>query len=493
MRILLVYCNAMLENALPIGISQISACLKQNNHRVELFDTTFYHYDEKSDTEVRIDALQFAPCPIVYNNCDMEEDFIAKIKSYRPALIGFSLVEPTYHLAHKLVDIVRSIDEFKDIKVCLGGVHAILAPETLVSWNADYICIGEGENSFPELCKKIENGKSVTDQLGFYIREDEIWHKNKKYSMTNISSVPLLDFSIFDSSYLNKPMMGNVYKTISIETTRGCPYKCTYCGDNSLRLLYKEEGSWFRQKSLEQIDEELHEYIKCYDPEFVYIISDAFMAGSVTKIKNFVDMYRKYSIPFWFNTRPEDISDEKIKLVKDVGCMRVSIGLEHGNEEFRRQHLRRNYSNKKFLDACSILRGNNLSFSTNIIIGLPFETRELVFDSIKILREGKPDSVSTHIYSPYHGSEMRDVAIREGMIASDLIAGDFFQTGYLLNNPTMSEKELLGLFKTIPLYVELPEDRWGEIVIAENDTDEGILAFESLRKEFSTLKGWKDL
>ena len=60
MKVLLVYCNSMLENALPVGLSQISACLKEAGIHVDLFDTTFYRFGNKSDTENRIEGLQLS-------------------------------------------------------------------------------------------------------------------------------------------------------------------------------------------------------------------------------------------------------------------------------------------------------------------------------------------------------------------------------------------------------------------------------------------------
>lgn len=201
-------------------------------------------------------------------------------------------------------------------------------------------------------------------------------------------------------------------------------------------------------------------------------------------------MYSKYSIPFWFNTRPEDITEEKVQLVKSVGCMRISIGLEHGNEEFRRKHLHRKYSNELFINSCMILRRNGISFSINLIIGFPYDTRELIFEAIDLLKLVKPDGVSTHIFSPYHGTEMRDIAVREGMIHEDLIADDFFQ-GYCLKNTSLSESEIFGLFRTIPLYIEMDQVNYSRIRKAEAFTDEGNKMFKELQDEYYKIKNWE--
>lgn len=491
MKALLVYCNSMLENALPVGLSQLSASLKQAGIAVGLFDTTFYRYGAKSDMENRIEALQFPPCPLNFNERNMEDDFRLMIDEFQPDLIGLSVVEPTFFLGMRLIESARGIIKKNNIKVALGGVHAILAPESVVGYDlVDYICISEGEVAFVDLCHKINKGESTEHSLGFWVKKNSAWIKNPKAHLVDINNLPIMDFTIFPESYLNKPMMGKLYRTISIETTRGCPYQCSYCGDNTLKNLFKEMGSWYRLKKIARVNEELKEYAELYSPEFVYIMSESFLSGSLNRVKEFVDMYRQFSIPFWFNTRPEDITEEKVKLIKEIGCKRISIGLEHGNEEFRKKILRRNYSNDDFLKACMVLKSYDISFSINIIIGFPYETRDMIFDAIALLRKIKPEGISTHIYNPYRGSQIRKVCEKEGMIRPDLIAEDFFQMDYILNNPTISKTDILGLFRTIPLYVEMSKEKYPQIEKAEKLDAKGGEVFKILKDEFYSLRGW---
>ncbi|MHC9543658.1 MAG: radical SAM protein [Vulcanimicrobiota bacterium] len=491
MKVLLVYCNSMLENALPVGLSQLSACLKAAGFTVELFDTTFYRYGPKSDMENRIEALQFPPCPLNFKPGNMEEDFNAAIESFQPDLIGLSVVEPTFHLGIRLLESARKIIKRNRIRVALGGVHAILAPETaIISDMIDYICISEGEHAFINLCQMLEKNESTNDIGGFWINQESQWKRNQKANLVNINDLPILDFTIYPESYLNKPMMGKLYRTISIETTRGCPYGCSYCGDKALRDLFRDKGYWYRQKRMDVLEKELYEYVNSYHPEFIYIMSESFLSGDINRVKKFMEVYKPFSLPFWFNTRPEDISEEKVKIIKEIGCKRISIGLEHGNELFRKQYLYRNYTNEKFLNACDILRSYQISFSVNVILGFPYETREMVFETINLLRNAKSDGISTHIYSPYHGSEMRELSIKEGMLDSNIIAEDFFQKDYLLTNTELSKDEILGLFRTIPLYIEMDKSEYDKIKIAEKLDSEGNKVFEELRAAYYAMKEW---
>ena len=175
--------------------------------------------------------------------------------------------------------------------------------------------------------------------------------------------------------------------------------------------------------------------------------------------------------------------------MKDAGCKRISIGLESGNEEFRNKVLCRHGNNELIVKAGKILHDYGISFSVNIIIGFPDETREMILDSVDLCRKLKPDAVSTHIYNPYFGTELRKRCVEKGYIDENLISEDFFQD-YILKGNSISKKEVLGLFRTIPLYVEMPENEHKRVEAAEKFTVEGDRVFGDLKKEFYTMKGW---
>lgn len=492
MKILMVYCNTALENALPVSVSQIVSCLKKAGFEVDLFDTTFYRWGQQSAQENRINSLQIRPFPMdQFNKGDILQDFIDKINDFKPDLIGLSVVEPTFLRGMKLLEAAGGIIRNNKIKVAVGGVHAIIAPQTILKYElVDYICISEGEIAFVELCHRLEIGDSMDDLTGFWIRKGDGWLQNPRADLVDINAIPPLDFSLFSKKFLSKPMAGKMYNTITIETARGCPYSCTYCAESVLRNIFRDKGGWFREKSLDNVFKDLDMLVKVYKAEYLYIISDSFTTGSNDRLKEFCERYNSYGLPFWFNTRPEDIDEEKAMLVKGSGCHRISIGIEHGNEEFRRKALRRYGGNERIAKTADILRDYALPFSVNIIIGYPEETREMVFDSVEIVRRAKPDSVSVFVFNPYHGTELRDICLKKGYIDEDLIAEDFFQTEYLLKGNTLSKDEVLGLVRTFPLYVDFPKSEYSRIKVAERFDNEGNRVFEELKKEFYHSKGW---
>ncbi len=490
MRILMVYCNTPQDNVVPIGITQLISCLMHAGHQVRLFHTTFYRQEGKSSTELRFGALQYKPCEIFYESSDMCEDFRDTIQSFCPQIIGFSVVEPTFYIFKWLLDGARDIIHANNIKVAVGGVHAIFWSESIAAIeDVDFISISEAEDSFIDLCKKISAGEDYTNQTGFWIKVDKRWQRNEAAPLVNLDKLPDNKLSVFGDRYLMKPMMGQLRRTITIELSRGCLYKCTYCGDAYLSDKFKHLGSWYRLKSISKIEEEYETLIKEYQPEFVYKMSESFLTINKKRFRDYCAVYRKYRLPFWMETRPETINEDNAKTLADLNCVRISIGLESGNEEYRKKYLNRGYSDVNVVEAATILRKYGISFSMNLIIGFPFETRKMIFDGIELLRKVKPDGVSVFLFTPYKGCVLRKVCEENDMIDKDFIGEDYFQMKYALRNNPIGDG-IIGLWRTLPLYVQLPKSRYPLIQNAESLTPDGDEVFNKLKEEYYALMGW---
>jgi radical SAM superfamily enzyme YgiQ (UPF0313 family) len=127
-----------------------------------------------------------------------------------------------------------------------------------------------------------------------------------------------------------------------------------------------------------------------------------------------------------------------------------------------------------------------IPYSLNIIIGLPYETRDLYFDTVRLAREiGNFDSLAANIFAPYRGTVMRDLAIKEGWLDPKKQATSFIAESILeMPKPYLQPTEMLGLQRVLPLYATMPESRFPEIERAESFDDEGNATFEALSREF---------
>ncbi len=480
-RILLIYANKMMENLIPVNISLLSAILKENGFDVKLFDTTYYRTEEENGDEVRVKNLQLrdfdlSKYGITYKETDLHEDFRKAVKEYAPDIIGLNIVEDTCKLGISLIDKIRDLK----IPVIVGGVHAMISPdEVIAEESVDMVCIGEGENCFAELCKKMHSGQDYFSVKGIWFKKDGKVIKNPHEKLTDITKLPYHDFAVYQKERFYRPMQGKVYKMLPIEISRGCPFSCTYCAASTLKEIYKNEGAYLRRKPIDRIIDEIKHYRDTYGMDYVYFTAETFLSWSDAYFSKFVSLYKEIKLPFWCQTRPETIREDRIKMLEDVNCDRITVGIESGNERIRRELLNRQLSNETIIKAFDILSRSSIPISVNNIIGLPDETREEIFDTIALNRAIKADSISVFIFTPYRGTKLREYCVRKKYIEPDAFSADVRKRS-ILNMPTISGEEIRGLIRTFPLYVKFPKKDYHLIEKAEKFDEEGEEIFRQL-------------
>jgi len=271
-----------------------------------------------------------------------------------------------------------------------------------------------------------------------------------------------------------------------VETHRGCPYKCAFCNSPSQVKMYKEEEgkSYLRRKSFDNIRKELMFYKNEMKAEYLYFWADTFFSWKQSEFEEFAEIYQEIKLPFWCQTRPETITEKRLQLLKEIGCARISFGLEHGNEKFRKKYLYRNMPNSVITNALNLVSSSEIPYSVNNIIGFPFETRELVFDTIRLNKTFKANDRNAYPFTPFTGTPLRKTCEELGFVKKTDIVRSMVASGSILDMPQFRRSEVNSLCKTFNMYVNFSEDRWSEIEKAEADTPEGGKIFEELKEEF---------
>jgi anaerobic magnesium-protoporphyrin IX monomethyl ester cyclase len=191
------------------------------------------------------------------------------------------------------------------------------------------------------------------------------------------------------------------------------------------------------------------------------------------RFDEFCEMYSSFKLPFYMNTRPETITEYRAKKLKEINCDRVNIGVEHGNEKFRSEVIKRNCSNDVIIRSFELMHDVGISCALNNIIGYPDETRELVFDTIELSRQIKSNGINAYIFSPYKGTQLRHVSEQRGYIDSKTLSEHGIKDS-VLTMPNLAAEEIRGLVETFVLYATLPKTLWADIEIAEKNTEAGI-------------------
>jgi radical SAM superfamily enzyme YgiQ (UPF0313 family) len=471
-----------------MAICILSAVLKREGFDVDIFDTTFYKAEDVTSDEARMENLQIKPFDLgekfkqLKTKEQMFIDLIRKVEEYRPDLVAISILEDVYPLA---IEMLRTIEHFK-IPTIAGGVFPTFAPEiVIVEKPVTMVCIGEGEEALLEVCQKLANNEDFSNVRNLWIKNGDGIIKNRLHPLRNINLNPLPDFSIFHKDRFLKPMKGKLYKMAPVETHRGCPYSCSFCNSGSQKQLYKNGTgeNFLRIKDIGQVYNEIKMLIDKYGVGYIYFPADTFLAMSKEYLKEFTNMYKKFRLPFYCQTRPETINEESVKCLEEMRCHSLSIGIEHGNEDFRYQLLKRKVSNKTYTDAIKHLEGTKIMVSVNNMIGFPDETRELAFDTINLNRKLNVYAHNAYYFTPYHGTSLRDLCLQRGYISADTQTINITKDT-VLRMPHFPPDEIKGLIRTFTLYVKFPESRYDEIRVAEKFDEEGNIVFKRLQQEF---------
>jgi anaerobic magnesium-protoporphyrin IX monomethyl ester cyclase len=503
-RVLIAYPNLSMMLTPSYAVGLFTSVLKEQGYGVELFDCTSY----KASQEFMDEPLPVTRANKMLNSRKFDaeslygspktgliDDFAAKLAEYQPHAVIFStLVEDTWPQAEEML---QALAKFSDIKSIIGGVYTTMAAaDVIASTCVQCVGNGEGEEVIVEFCERVRKGESLQDIAGTWARDEQgDIQRNAPRPLVNINNV-IPDFSLFDERRFLRPLGAKIWKAIPLETYRGCPYTCTFCNSPTQVVIAKEnkQGHYLRRKSMANLKVEMEVMIERHNPEFFYINDDAFMARPKQEISEFAEMYSDIKIPFWFQTRFEDISKDKLEQLKEVGCYRISFGLEHGNQQYRQDKLRRKMTNEFVVSQAQIVAEVGIPYTLNIIIGFPYETRDLVFDSIKLCRDIHSfDSLSVNVFVPYHGTPLREMALKEGWLNPERQTTSVIAESILeMPPPYLSGPEILTLQRVFPLYVRMPESRYPEIKRAEVADEEGEAMLDELSAEFYEMTYGRD-
>lgn len=490
-KVLFIYPNLRGMNMLPPAIAILARILKDNGFSVALFDTTYYQLDGFDSDKQKEKNLQVRPFDmsrsVTLKDTDPFDDLEELVNSFRPGLVALSATEDIFPLGLRLLERLEKYD----ILTIAGGVFPTFAPEKVIAYKEiDIACIGEGEEPLLELCLKLREGGDYSGIKNLWVKQkDGRVAKNNLGPAIDIDKVPLPDFSLFEEARFYRPMAGKVYRMFPVETHRGCPYSCGFCNAPVQRKLYQDSaaGNFFRKKSLASVKKELEFYLRQWKAEYFYFWAETFLTFTDREFDEFIEVYSGIRIPFWCQTRPETVSEYRMKKLKEVGLHRISIGIEHGNENFRRTMLKRYVTNNTIVKAVNIIADCRLpaGISVNNIVGFPDETPQLAMDTIELNRRiaDKVDTMNCYAFVPYHGTPLHALSVEKGYISDDTqtscLTGD-----PVLNMPQFPKERIKAIMRTFSLYVKFEKARWNEIKKAEDFTPEGNRAFEELRKEY---------
>lgn len=495
-RVLIVYPNLPMMLVPSIAIAIFTRLFRDQGYQLSLFETTHYDTHETNFSEVEINFSENKINLMNVREFSLEEDlgikaktgmladFRKKVVEFNPDFMIYSVVEDTFL---QTLSMMREIEDL-GIPHLIGGVYPTMAPQMVIDApEVQLIGLGEGENTVVEVSRALCEGREPLGIPGTWVKSQTGEIKRHPQSpLVDIGRV-CPDFTLFDESRFMRPMGGRVFKMIPIESYRGCPYNCTYCNSPSQRIFVKENelGNYMRRKPIEMLRDNLRTYMDLYDPEFFFFVDDSFLARPREENFEFFDMYEEFRLPFYFNTRSENCDPEILARLKEVGCYRMAFGIEAGNEQFRNKVLKRKISNAEIIKRFKWISESGIAFSINVIIGYPGETREMVMDTVELVRAIQGyDSLTSFIFTPYNGTALRKVAVDNGWYNPRNITKHNTSRSLLeMPPPYLNADEIDGMLAVLPLYCYFPKEEWPRIRLAEGNDDKAM----AIRKEYSEI------
>lgn len=438
MNVLFLYPNINTELRIPLAISILTSCIRNAGHTVHLFDTTFMVDNFSTDDDKMASLGTHLPTDIkkmvgVPTEVSIEDELVRTVQRNEIDAVLVSLLERNYPTAKRLCKIVKK--RFQKIPIIIGGIMPTIATDFLIKedW-VDVMCIGEGEGFVVDILNALEVKRDYSMIRNIAFQKDG---KNVKFPLRDLvvlDSVPEQSWDLFDLRHLLKPFMGKVYRGGPFEFSRGCNKFCTFCVAPRLRRIQIEAGKYHRTKSPQKMLLELENKVSQYDLTMVSFGDTDFLASVPTQIMiEFLTGYKeRVNLPFTIQCSAETlIKEEVVQLLVDAGCCACSVGVESGSDRIRKEVIKKHVKKEIIKRAFEICWERRLRITGNYMVGVPFETEADVLETMQFNRELKMPSIAVTFFTPFVGTELYDIAIKEGFYKNLDIGSNNYETSPL--------------------------------------------------------------
>ena len=375
------------------------------------------------------------------------DDFTIDLKKIAPKYILVNVATPT--LENDLMSLRIAKEVFGDsITTIAKGAHfSFLAKQVLQSHDfIDIAICGEGEFTL----KEILQGSPLSEIKGICYRDDyEIVENQRRPFNENLDDLPYPARDLIDNSLYIRP--DNNKKQAVIKVSRGCPYHCFFC------LATPLNGRIVRKRSAENIIGEIRECVEKYGINNFIFWSDIFnLDKEWTR-----DLCRKIiesglKITFSTNTRADSADMETIMLMKKAGCRLVSIGVESGSQ-YMLDKMGKKITLSQIVNTVKAFKKSGIQIYAYYVIGLPWETKETIKDTLNFAKKLNTDYVSFYTATALVGTTFYDYVENSSLGELDYSHPYYFPT---VRTHELSSQEVFEYHKKMvreyylrPLYI----------------------------------------
>jgi radical SAM superfamily enzyme YgiQ (UPF0313 family) len=442
MRVLLVSTNTL--PAAPTGPVYLAGAARQKGHEVGIFD--------------RLVAKNY------------EDELVTMLQEFQPEVVAISIrlvfgdeLDANAYLGTRHTDLKPKVKEITDLvrqqgkaRIVIGGPgFNYYARNWLDYLDLDYGIRGEGEESFPQYLKMLEEGGDIYAVPGCAYRKGGDYHTLPAHPVQDLDKQALPAYDLIDwQPYAEKKI------TPAIMTKRGCAFFCTYCPYSKL------EGKQYRLKSPQRIIAEARHIVNHTHTGKVMFCENNFNAPR-QHAKAICEAFIANQVDFQWGTgdlRPVGITNEFCQLMGDSGCFTLNLSVETASERMLKS-MKRGYSVRSVRDSLEALSRSRIPFGASLMIGAPGETPDTIEETLKVMSDyeipnGVWVTIGIYLWTDYQ--EMVPQAKADGYYENDdeLFRGVvYYSTGlpktYLLELPEMLRTE-----KGYSVQFNKPSEEW---------------------------------
>lgn len=318
-------------------------------------------------------------------------------------LVGISTITPT---APEAFALVKRIKKERDIPVVIGGPHVTFLPDEALEAGADYVVRGEGEWTFIELARHLNDGSPALSEIaGLSYRGEggEHLHNPDRPRISDLTELPWPDLTLIEGFEKSK--------IIPLLTSRGCPFNCKFCSVTGMfgrRYRFRETGDILAEL----------EVLYARNPRGLFFFYDDNFTAAPEHTKELLRGMKERGItPRWTaQARVDVVKDtELMQLMRETGCVFLYLGLESINPATLEAY-RKAQTVEDIVEAVKVIHKYRIKVHGMFVLGSDEDDRATIRQTVRFAKKTGIDTVQFLILTPIPGTETYQELCRQDRI-----------------------------------------------------------------------------
>lgn len=327
------------------------------------------------------------------------EAIVERAANLRPDVVGVGATIVDFEAANA---VLKALKQRLDVPSVLGGPHGTVVPDEVLRDGAhiDFLVRGEGEATAVELVRALQTDADFDRIHGLsYRRNGSVRHNQDRPLAEDLGALaPPARHLIRPELYLYPDPRYGMKRMMSVQTSRGCPFRCGYC--------YHMFGRRMRFRPLHDVVDEIQECVERYGAEWIVFLDDTFTLHRRRVIEMCDEIVRRGIRFSWFClARADTLREDMLMKMREAGCVQLSIGVESGNQEIL-DAVHKGTKLEQVEQAFVLLKKLGFETRGSFILGLPYENRGTIRRTINFAKRLKLDRAFFNVCTPYPGTDV---------------------------------------------------------------------------------------